>query len=326
MINMKEDERKEQLNIRIKYCICVAIGVVFGIIIGIFIGIGTNKTTSSEPALYTETEQSVELGESELSDLVYDNYWNFIRMSYIIIGDDPETAELYKISSNVARHDYDLERFLLSDTGYMTYSDDNITASKLGIDVSSHQGTIDWETVATTEVDFVMIRLGYRGYTEGGLVLDTSYEENITGALENGIPVGVYFYSQAISYEEGVEEAEYVLENISGYDITYPIVIDTEQTEADGARANDITNDERTDAVVGFCETIKAAGYTPMIYANRNWYAKSLDMDRLGDYKLWLAQYANVPDFPYLFTGWQYTSEGTVSGITGYVDLNVWME
>ena len=324
---MREEERKEQLRKRIKYGICVAIGVIVGIIAGILIGRGISKTTSSEPALYTETEQSVELGESELSDLVYDNYWNFIRMSYIIVGNDPETAELYKISSNVARHNYDLERFLLSDTGYMTYSDDNITAAKLGIDVSSYQGSIDWEAVASTEVDFVMIRLGRRGYTEGGLMLDTSYEENITGALENGLSVGVYFFSQAVSYEEGVEEAEYVLANISGYDITYPIVIDTEQVETDDdARANNITNDERTDAIVGFCETIKAAGYTPMIYANRNWYAKSLDMDRLGDYKLWLAQYANVPGFPYLFTGWQYTSEGTVSGITGYVDLNVWME
>lgn len=323
---MREEERKEQLIKRARYVICVTAGVVVGIAAGILIGRSSSKTTGSKPALYTETEQSVELGTSELSDLIYDNYWNFIRMSYIIIGDDLETAELYKISSNVARHDYDLERFILSDDGYMTYSDDNISEAKLGIDVSSYQGTIDWETVATTEVDFAMIRIGYRGYTEGGLALDTSYVTNISGALSNGIPVGVYFFSQAVSYEEGVEEAEFVLANIEGYDITYPIVIDTEKMEADEARANDITNDERTDAIVGFCETIKAAGYTPMIYANRNWYAKSLDMDRLGDYKLWLAHYANVPDFPYLFMGWQYTSEGTVDGISGYVDLNVWME
>ena len=99
-----------------------------------------------------------------------------------------------------------------------------------------------------------------------------------------------------------------------------------EKMEADGARANDISNEERTDAIVGFCDTIKDAGYTPMIYANRNWYAQNLDMDRLGDYQLWLAQYSNVPDFPYLFTGWQYTSEGSVPGISGSVDIDVWMK
>lgn len=323
---MREEERKEQLRKRLKYGICIGAGLVAGIVLGIIIGVSSNKNTSSKAMVYTEMEHSMQLGTGELADLVYDNYWNFIKMSYIIVGSDLETCELYKISSNVARHDYDLERFVLSDTGYMTYSDDNISDAKLGIDVSSHQGTINWATVATTEVDFAMIRLGYRGYTEGGLALDDMYTTNITAANENNIPVGVYFYSQAISYEEGVEEAEYVLSHIEGYDVTYPIVIDTEKMEADGARANDITNDERTDAVVGFCETIKAAGYTPMIYANRNWYAQNLDMDRLGDYKLWVAQYANVPDFPYLFTGWQYTSEGSVDGITGDVDLNVWME
>lgn len=154
-----------------------------------------------------------------------------------------------------------------------------------------------------------MIRLGYRGYTQGGLALDDGYVTNIETALEAEMPVGVYFYTQAVSYDEGVEEAQYVLQNIAGYKISYPVVIDTEKMEAEGARANDISNEERTDAIVGFCETIKNAGYTPMIYANRNWYAQNLDMDRLGDYQLWLAQYSNVPDFPYLFTGWQYTSE-----------------
>jgi GH25 family lysozyme M1 (1,4-beta-N-acetylmuramidase) len=171
-----------------------------------------------------------------------------------------------------------------------------------------------------------MIRLGYRGYTAGGLAMDDNYITNITSANEADIPAGVYFYTQAVSYEEGVEEADYVLQNIADYDISCPVVIDTEKMEVDDARANDISNDARTDAVVGFCETIKAAGYTPMIYANRNWYAESLDMDRLGDYELWLAQYSNVPDFPYLFKGWQYTSEGSIPGITGDVDINVWFD
>ena len=220
----------------------------------------------------------MELPPGELANLIYENYWNYIKQSYIIVGDDRETCQLYKISSKVARHNYDLERFQMDDDGYMRYSDDNIKKAKLGIDVSGHQGTIDWDQVKEAGIQFAMIRLGYRGYTQGGLALDDNYVTNIETALESKMPVGVYFYTQAVSYEEGVEEAQYVLKNIADYKISYPVVIDTEKMEADGARANDISNEERTDAIVGFCDTIKDAGYTPMIYANRNWYAQNLDI------------------------------------------------
>ena len=309
-----------------KYAVCIIIGIMIGIIVGICIGVEHNKTTRSKPTLYTEVTYGVELPPGELANLIYENYWNYIKQIYIIVGDDRETCQLYKISSKVARHNYDLERFQMDDDGYMRYSDDNIKKAKLGIDVSGHQGTIDWDQVKEAGIQFAMIRLGYRGYTQGGLALDDNYVTNIETALESKMPVGVYFYTQAVSYEEGVEEAQYVLKNIADYKISYPVVIDTEKMEADGARANDISNEERTDAIVGFCDTIKDAGYTPMIYANRNWYAQNLDMDRLGDYQLWLAQYSNVPDFPYLFTGWQYTSEGSVPGISGSVDIDVWMK
>ena len=324
--DMREIDRKKQLEKRMKYAVCIIIGIMIGIIVGICIGVEHNKTTRSKPTLYTEVTYGVELPPGELANLIYENYWNYIKQSYIIVGDDRETCQLYKISSKVARHNYDLERFQLDDDGYMRYSDDNIKNAKLGIDVSGHQGTIDWDQVKEAGIQFAMIRLGYRGYTQGGLALDDNYVTNIETALESKMPVGVYFYTQAVSYEEGVEEAQYVLKNIADYKISYPVVIDTEKMEADGARANDISNEERTDAIVGFCDTIKDAGYTPMIYANRNWYAQNLDMDRLGDYQLWLAQYSNVPDFPYLFTGWQYTSEGSVPGISGSVDIDVWMK
>ncbi len=135
------------------------------------------------------------------------------------------------------RHNYDLERFTLDDNGYMRYSDDTIGDAEIGIDVSSHQGTIDWDAVKEAGIDFAMIRLGYRGYTQGGLALDDNYVTNIETALESKMPVGVYFFSQAVSYEEGVEEAEYVLKNIADYDVRYPVVIDTEKMEAEGARA-----------------------------------------------------------------------------------------
>lgn len=108
--------------------------------------------------------------------------------------------------------------------------------------------------------------------------------------------------------------------------LKYPIVIDSELIGDTEARGDNASNDERTDGIVGFCETVKAAGYTPMIYASRNMFAQCLDMDRLGDYELWLAHYANVPNFPYKYTGWQYTESGSVDGISGDVDLNLWFK
>lgn len=322
---MRYTDRQQQLRIRIRYAIFLVSGLIIGLILGILIGRNSKQRTRSEPYLYTQIEHTLELPASETTSLIYENYWNFISMSYIMVGTDREDCLLYKISANVPRHDYDLERFYLDDDGYMRYSSDTVPKTRIGLDISNFQGEIDWETLGKErEIDFIMMRVGYRGYSEGGLMLDDAFGANAQAAEEQRIDIGVYFFSQAVSYEEGVEEAEFVISNIKERKITYPVVIDTEKMEVDGARANDITNEERTDAIVGFCETIKEAGYTPMIYANRNWYAQNLDMDRLGEYQLWLAQYANVPDFPYRFTGWQYTSEGTVPGISGVVDLNLW--
>lgn len=295
-----------------------------GLILGILIGRHPGRT-DSKPLLIAEMEHSFVIPDSETTSLIYENYWNFVFMSYIMIGTDRESGLFYKISANVPRHDYDMERFYLDENGYMRYSSDKVPLSQLGIDISNFQGSIDWETLSEQEeIDFIMMRLGYRGYTAGGIMMDDSFTTNVKAAEEHGIDIGVYFFSQAVSYEEGVEEAQFVISNLQGHKVTYPVVIDTEKMEVDDARANGITNEARTDAIVGFCETVKNAGYTPMIYANRNWYVQNLDMDRLGEYELWLAQYANVPNFPYKFVGWQYTSEGSVPGISGYVDINVW--
>ena len=181
---MREIDRKKQLEKRMKYAVCIITGIVIGIIAGICIGVEHNKTTRSKPTLYTEVTYGVELPPGELANLIYENYWNYIKQSYIIVGDDRETCQLYKISSKVARHNYDLERFQLDDDGYMRYSDDNIKNAKLGIDVSGHQGTIDWDQVKEAGIQFAMIRLGYRGYTQGGLALDDNYVTNIETALE----------------------------------------------------------------------------------------------------------------------------------------------
>lgn len=292
---------------------------------GVIIGININFSRLSPVFIVTENAYTLE--KSAEGQLVEDNFWRFARASYILIGNPPD-CEFYKIVSQVPRHDYDVDSFYIDDESSCMYYHDGLgqRQSKLAIDVSSHQSAIDWEAVKDAGVSVAMIRVGYRGYGTGVIVKDESFDMHISGALDAGLDVGVYFFSQAVNHDEGVEEARYVLNIIENYDISSPVVIDTEYVADEEARTWGLDVDSRTDAVTGFCDTVKAAGYEAMIYSNRNWYAQSLDMTRLGDYRLWVAQYGNQPDFPYKFDGWQYTESGELDGVNGNVDINVWLE
>lgn len=197
-----------------------------------------------------------------------------------------------------------------------------------GIDVSLYQGTIDWSKVKKDNIDFVMVRAGYRGYgSNGTLVEDSMFSKNILGASTNGIDIGIYFYTQAITVEEAKEEAKFVLNLIKKYGIkiTYPIAVDTELSTAkpEGTgRADNLSKDERTKIVKAFCDTIKDSGYIPMIYANKYWLNENLDMSKLTSYDVWLAHYTNQTDYKGSYTMWQYTDSGNVQGISGNVDKN----
>lgn len=218
---------------------------------------------------------------------------------------------------------YSNDAFTVDENGILSYNDGEST-SKKGIDVSRYQGTIDWSKVKDEGVEYALIRVGYRGYGESGkLVTDDTFKQNIEGALKNGIDVGVYFLSQAVDEAEAIEEAEYVLDAIRGYDITYPVVIDVEEITTDTARTDDLTKEQWTKNCIAFCEKIKDAGYTPMIYGNLTTFYFLLDMEQLEDYDKWVAWYGTPMYFPYKFTIWQYTDEGTVDGIESDVDLNV---
>ena len=203
------------------------------------------------------------------------------------------------------------------------YAVDGETVSIKGIDVSTYQGDIDWEKVAASGVKFVFIRLGYRGYESGLLVKDDRFEDNIRGALQNGIAVGVYFVTQAISVEEAVEEAQFVMENIRPYNVTWPIVLDIEDAASATARTAELSQQARTDHAIAFCETVKESGYTPMLYCNIRWFIEKLDITRITDYDKWFAQYFRKPFFPYAFQVWQYSSTGRIDGIEGNVDYNI---
>ena len=196
----------------------------------------------------------------------------------------------------------------------------------MGIDVSSHQGEIDWEAVADSGVEFAIIRAGYRGYSEGELFVDPFFFENIEGALENGLDVGVYFFSQALNTEEALEEAEFLLEAVEGYELALPVVFDWERISYDGGRTAEVSGVTVTDCAIAFCEAVEAEGYAAMCYGSPNTVNSDLYIDRLLDYPFWLAHYTEdlaVTDYPYHYDIWQYTSDGSVPGIETRVDLNV---
>ena len=210
------------------------------------------------------------------------------------------------------------------ESGEITYVDGEETVSHKGIDVSKFQGEIDWESVKEDGVEYAFLRLGIRGYTTGEIVLDETFEENVEGALEQDINVGVYFFTQAVTEEEILEEADFVIENIKPYRIDYPVVIDVEDVESASARTKDLTPEERTKLVISFCERIKEAGYTPMIYGNLKTFMLMLDITQLEEYEKWYAYYSTEEFYyPYDFSIWQYSDEGSVDGIETDVDLNI---
>lgn len=243
-----------------------------------------------------------------------------------IFQDEEDNRYEAKLLDEVQKCKYDFTNLKESEEGRVEYSDkENGVSSKLGIDVSEFQGEIDWQQVKESGIEFVIIRLGYRAYGETGtLVLDAGFEQNIEGAIEAGLEVGVYFFSQAISDEEAKEEAEYVLELIEPYQMEGPIVFDTEEIKSAEARTDNNTVEQYTKNCIVFCETIKDAGYHPMIYANMKWMAYDLDLKQLNAYDFWYADTHEEPQCPYDFKMWQYTEQGVVPGIESNVNMNLW--
>jgi len=199
-----------------------------------------------------------------------------------------------------------------------------------GIDVSEFQGVIDWEQVHSCGmVDFAFIRAGYRGMTQGLLVTDEYFEQNYQGAVNAGIPVGVYFFSQAISEAEAIAEADYVLELLDGRDLTYPIVFDweppvpSETIPAEDLRAYDAQGADVAAYGAAFCKRVEEAGYEPCFYTNKNMAYRFFDMDKVKGYPIWLAEYQKAPSWYYDFRIWQYSDQGTIPGINTTVDMNI---
>ncbi len=198
--------------------------------------------------------------------------------------------------------------------------------SRLGVDVSHHQGAIDWQRVKAAGYDFAFIRLGYRGYGKSGTVnLDREFEKNLNGAQAAGIDVGVYFFAQAINEAEAAEEAAFVLEHLRGRTLQMPVVYDPESILDDASRTDSVSGEQFTKNTQVFCSQIEMGGYDPMVYSNMVWEAFMFDMKKISQYPIWYADYEKKPQTPYAFSIWQYTEKGQVDGISGTVDLNIEM-
>lgn len=222
---------------------------------------------------------------------------------------------------SLPENDFDMSAFSM-EGGRMYYEDDSYT-SVTGIDISYYQKEIDWEKVKDDGVDFAMIRLGYRGSESGEIHLDSRFKENIKGARRAGLDVGVYFFSQATSPEEAIEEARYVVRHIRGKGVHYPVAFDMEPVSGEDDRISGLTKEERTQIADAFCKVIERNGYTPVVYGNPHWLETRLELGYLTDYDTWLAHYTDETAYPYAFQIWQYSDSGRVDGIEGKVDLDI---
>ena len=215
-------------------------------------------------------------------------------------------------------HGYDFSH--LKTEGHYTYEDSRFSSS-FGIDVSEHQGDIDFEKVKKAGVEFVFLRAGWRGAVTGLLNVDKRFEEYYKQASEAGLKIGFYFFSQAVDEREAVEEADFLVSLIKGKHFDLPLAYDYENFP-DG-RIEELDRETRTKNAIAFLDRIRMHNYASLLYTNLNWMRVHYDVEQLLDYDIWFAQYYDLPQYPHPFLIWQYSEEGQIDGIKEPVDLNI---
>lgn len=241
---------------------------------------------------------------------------------HVKIKNHDGSEEWITINDKIEKNNYDFTN-LVESGGKYKYISGGKNIAFTGIDISRYQKDIDFVRVKEQGIDFVMIRVGSRGYKNGTLSMDEYFEKNIDAAIEAGLDVGVYFYSQAINTQEAEEEANIVIGALEGKKITYPVAFDMEYIENDTGRIDTLTKDEKTLITSAFVNKIKEAGYRPMIYGNKEWLLKRIDVAKFTSSSFWLAQEDKYPDYPYKYDIWQYSTKGDIYGIEGPVDMNI---
>jgi len=280
--------------------------------------IRTEATDAEHQAMLDQMQELMESGNGTVEMLRY-----FYPDKVVLLSDN--VYYFMDIQEDLKKNSFVQENFSFDGEGFLHYRTQDGSESYLrGIDVSKYQGSIDWDKVKNSGmVDFAILRAGIRGYSEGALMEDDTLQDNLKGATEAGIPIGIYFFTQATTNAEAVEEAQYAMELVKDYDLEYPIYVDVEAVAKDTARTSILTSAERTDFAITFMETVKAAGYKTGIYGNLKSYMLMLDMARLEDYDKWFADYDLPIYFPYEYNMLQYSESGRISGIPEAVDLNI---
>lgn len=315
---------------RKKYAVLISSAALLALVTGIFMGkemFSTKENTQAQvPATSSQSDATKgveEQGTENLSDDKIQNLkdqQNDMLLIYDIEDGYMQVPHLHSLPN----HTYDWNN-LHGEKGLQYYIDEKGNVSRIGIDVSYFQDNIDWSKVKNAGIDFVMLRMGFRGYSEEGkLVVDEKFHQYMKEAQAAGLDTGVYFFSQAVNEEEAKEEAEFVHQECKDYKLTCPVAFDTEKIKGDTARTDQLKPEEFTDITIAFCEKIKEYGYEPIIYANAKWLTTKLQLERLTDYPVWYADYQKTPLYPYPFEMWQYTETGQIDGIEGNVDLNIW--
>ncbi len=239
----------------------------------------------------------------------------------LVVNKDGE-EEWVLISPYLPKHDYDFTK-LVCQSDLMKYYVDGRQVSFVGVDISKAEGYVDYNKLKKAGVDFVMLRVGARGYSSGQLVIDEYFSDNIKRASDAKLEIGLYFFSQAITEAEAIEEALVVLQQLEGYTVKYPIAFDMEYVDNDTSRVEALNRSDKTTVAKAFMDTIKAGGYEPMIYGDKYWLIKQIDLSKLTGYDVWLSQLEDVPDYPYRFSMWQYNRKASIDGISGNASLNI---
>lgn len=235
----------------------------------------------------------------------------------------PDGSEQWvMINSYIAKHNYDFVGLVYQEPA-MKYYENGTAVSHLGIHLDKSSGDVDFAKLKKEGIEYVIIRLGARGYQNGAISIDDKYAQYIADAQAEGLEVGLSFYSQAITAAEAVEEANTVLTYIGENKITYPIVFDMEVVSNDMSRVGTQSKMTLTGVADAFCQTIKNAGFTPMIYGDKYWLLRRLDLTKLSAYDIWLSQEEETPDYPYRFAMWEYTKSGEIKGVEGEAALSI---
>jgi len=267
------------------------------------------------PVETPEPEEAQETPKPQESDPATDG-------KHTLVVDENGKEEWVLISPYLPRHEYDFTQ-LVCQSDLMKYYQDGRQVSFVGVDISKAEGYVDFNKLKKAGVDFVMLRVGARGYSSGQLVIDEYFSDNIKRATDAKLEIGLYFFSQAITEAEAIEEALVVLQQLEGYTVNYPIAFDMEYIDNDTCRVESLGRAEKTTIAKAFLDTIRFGGYEPMLYGDKYWLIKQVDLSKLTGYDIWLSQLEDVPDYPYRFSMWQYNRQGSIDGIVGNASLNI---